>query len=166
MPEIYDHMVECEMCGELYHLKCVSLEQFPAEGEQWNCNKKWLLYCSLKYKGAITEVILEWLECYLHRDAKFSREFCMRMPNSLGNFAWGFQIPKGIMLEDAKFPVWWGIPKTPKRFQNPYIGDLTRGTGSPMTPAYCTRCSPGCCLRVCNRRCHSNSVRTAAWGFL
>ena len=31
MPEIYDDMVECEMCGDWYHLKCVSLEQFPAE---------------------------------------------------------------------------------------------------------------------------------------
>ena len=24
---------------------------------------------------------------YLHEDAKFSREFCMGIPNSLGNFA-------------------------------------------------------------------------------
>ena len=35
----YDDMVECDTCGDWYHLKCVSLEQFPAEGEQWNCNK-------------------------------------------------------------------------------------------------------------------------------
>ena len=29
MPEIYDDMVECDTCGDWYHLKCVSLEQFP-----------------------------------------------------------------------------------------------------------------------------------------
>ena len=37
-------------------------------------------------KGAITEVILEYdLNAikYLHGNAKFSREFCMGMPNSL-----------------------------------------------------------------------------------
>ena len=39
-------------------------------------------------KGAITEVILVYE--YLHGDAKFSRELCMGMPNSLGNSAWGF----------------------------------------------------------------------------
>ena len=41
-------------------------------------------------KGTITEVILVYE--YLHGDAKFSREFCTGMPNSLGNFAWGFRI--------------------------------------------------------------------------
>ena len=39
MPETHDDMVECDTCGDWYHLKCVSLEQFPAEAEQWNCNK-------------------------------------------------------------------------------------------------------------------------------
>ena len=58
-------------------------------------------------KGAITEVILVYyLNAikYLHGDAKssfsrilrgdakLSREFCMGIPNSLGNFAWGFRI--------------------------------------------------------------------------
>ena len=46
-------------------------------------------------KGAITEVILVYdLNAikYLHGDAKFSREFCIGVPNSLGNFAWGFRI--------------------------------------------------------------------------
>ena len=23
------YMIECDMCGDWYHLKCVSLEQFP-----------------------------------------------------------------------------------------------------------------------------------------
>ena len=52
--------------------------------------------------GAITEVILVYE--YLHGDAKFSREFCTGIPNSLqgilhgdsefsiGNFEWGFRI--------------------------------------------------------------------------
>ena len=44
----------------------------------------------------------------LHGDDKFSREFCMGIPNSLGNFAWG-----------SEFDVRWGIPKTLKGFQNP-----------------------------------------------
>ena len=39
MPETYDDMVECDTCGDWYHLKCVGLQQFPAESEQWNCNK-------------------------------------------------------------------------------------------------------------------------------
>ena len=46
-------------------------------------------------KGAITEVILDYdLNAikYLHGDAKFSWEFCLGMPNSLGDFAWGFRI--------------------------------------------------------------------------
>ena len=32
------------------HLKCVVLEQFPAEGEQWDCNKcfKRLLYSYIR----------------------------------------------------------------------------------------------------------------------
>ena len=29
---------------------------------------------------------------FLHGDAKFSKEFCMGMPDSLENFAWGCQI--------------------------------------------------------------------------
>ena len=41
--------------------------------------------------------------------AKFSRDFYTGMPNSLGIFVYG----------DTKFPVWWGIPKTLKGFQNP-----------------------------------------------
>ena len=63
-----------------------------AEGEQWNCNVS-SDYCILTCKGAITEVILVYdLNAikYLHGDAKFSREFCIGVPNSLGNFAWGF----------------------------------------------------------------------------
>ena len=47
------------------------------------------------HKGAITEVILVYdlnAMKYLHGDAKFSRELCMGIPNSLGNFAWGFRI--------------------------------------------------------------------------
>ena len=51
--------------------------------------------------GAITEVILVYE--YLHGDAKFFQEFCMGMPNSLGNFAWGCQILLGILHGDAKF---------------------------------------------------------------
>ena len=39
MPETYDDMVECDTCGDWYHLKCVSLQGFPAKEEQWNCSK-------------------------------------------------------------------------------------------------------------------------------
>ena len=64
----------------------------------------------------------------LHGDAKFSREFCIGIPNSLGNFAWGCQIPCLV-----------GIPKTLRGFQNPrefLTGEchILGGAGSPMTP--------------------------------
>ena len=52
----------------------------------------------------------------LHGDANFSREFCMGMANSLGNFAW-----------NAKFPVQRGIPKTLRGSQ------ILGGAGSSMT---------------------------------
>ena len=57
----------------------------------------------------------------------------MGMPNSLGNFAWGFRIP--CLLGDTKNTE--GVPKS--------LGDLTlgcpilRGAGSPMTPDYLSR---------------------------
>ena len=81
------------------------LEQFPAEGQQWNCNQcfKWLLYCKILHRVPQQKYLntrglflcrYQILQGILHGDAKFSREFCMGMPNSLGNFAW-----------DAKFPV-------------------------------------------------------------
>ena len=38
MPETYDDMVRCDTCGDWYHLKCVGLQVFPAEGEQWKCS--------------------------------------------------------------------------------------------------------------------------------
>ena len=47
----------------------------------------------------------------------------MGMPNSLGNFAWGCQIPCSV--GDTKNTE--GVPKS--------LGDLARGAGSPMTPA-------------------------------
>ena len=46
----------------------------------------------LLHKGVITEVIDLNAREILHGDAKFSREFYMGVPNSLGNFAWGCQI--------------------------------------------------------------------------
>ena len=64
----------------------------------------------------------------MNGDAKFSRELCMGMPNSLGNFAWGRQIPCSV--GDTKSTE--GVPKS--------LGDLARGcqilggAGSPMTP--------------------------------
>ena len=54
----------------------------------------------------------------------------MRIPNSLGNFAWGSKFP-ACLLWDTKNTE--GVPKS--------LGDLTRGyqilggAGSPMTPA-------------------------------
>ena len=91
----------------------VSLEQFPP------CRRRTMelfqVIVVFLPKGAITEVILVYE--YLHGDAKFSREFCMGIPNSSGNFAWGCQIP--FLLGDARFPVCWGIPKTLKGFHNP-----------------------------------------------
>ena len=63
----------------------------------------------------------------MNGDAKFSRELCMGMPNSLGNFAWGCQIPCSV--GDTKSTE--GVPKS--------LGDLARGcqilggAGSPMT---------------------------------
>ena len=78
MPETYRcDMVECYTCGDWYQLKCVGLEQFPAEGEQWNGKSD---RCVV-HKGAITEVIIVYnlnTRRFLHGDA-----------NSLGNFAWG-----------------------------------------------------------------------------
>ena len=87
-------------------------------------------------KGAITEVILVYdLNAikYLHGDAKFSRgilhrgfefsrEFCMGIPNSLGNFAWGCQIP--CLVGDTKNTE--VVPKS--------LGDLTRGGGGVPDP--------------------------------
>ena len=64
----------------------------------------------------------------MNGDAKFSRELCMGMPNSLGNFACGRQIPCSV--GDTKSTE--GVPKS--------LGDLARGcqilggAGSPMTP--------------------------------
>ena len=39
MPETYDDMVECDTCGDWYHLKCVGLKSIPEEDEEWNCIK-------------------------------------------------------------------------------------------------------------------------------
>ena len=39
MPETYDDMVECDTCGDWYHLKCVRLKSIPEEDEEWNCIK-------------------------------------------------------------------------------------------------------------------------------
>ena len=51
--------------------------------------------------------------------AKFSRDFYTEMPNSLGNFAWGCQIP--CLVGDTKNTE--GVPKS--------LGDLTRGCRIP-----------------------------------
>ena len=51
------------------------------------------------HKGAITEVIIVYdlnAREFFHGDAKFSREFCMGMPNSVGNFEWGRQFPSSV----------------------------------------------------------------------
>ena len=64
-------------------------------------------YCILIHKGAITEVILVY-------DLN-AREFSIEMPNSLGNFAWGCQIPCSV--GDTKSTE--GVLKS--------LGDLTRG---------------------------------------
>ena len=34
MPETYDDMVECDTCGDWYHLKCVRLKSIPEEDEE------------------------------------------------------------------------------------------------------------------------------------
>ena len=39
MPETYDDTVECEECGEWFHLKCMGLTKAPTEEELWFCNK-------------------------------------------------------------------------------------------------------------------------------
>ena len=62
---------------------------------------------SINSKGAITEVILVFdLSAgeFLHGDAKFSREFCMGMPNSLfggryqNHYMRGFQNPDPMYI--------------------------------------------------------------------
>ena len=55
----------------------------------------------------------------MNGDTKFSRELCMGMPNSLGNFAWGRQIPCSV--GDTKSTE--GVPKS--------LGDLARGCRIP-----------------------------------
>ena len=50
-----------------------------------------------------------------HGDAKFSREFCMGIPNSLEEFAWGCQIL--CLVGDTKNTE--GVPKS--------LGDFSRG---------------------------------------
>ena len=39
IPETYDDMVECESCGEWYHLKCAGLQTLPSImiSKQWKC---------------------------------------------------------------------------------------------------------------------------------
>ena len=84
-----------DACGDWYHLKCVGLEQFPVEGEQWNCfNVSSDCRIVFLHKGAITEVILVHdlnAREFLHGDAKFSR-----------GFVWGCQTLQGIWHGDAK----------------------------------------------------------------
>ena len=97
----------------------MGLEIFPAEGEQWNCNQCFSACCIvILHKGAIIEVILVYelnAREFFHGDAKFSREFGMGMPNSLGDFAWGCRILCSV--GDTKNTE--GVPKS--------LGDLTRG---------------------------------------
>jgi len=58
MPEIYD-MVKCEICGDWYHLKCVSLEQFQKKANSGTAiNVSSDCRIVILYKVAITEVIL------------------------------------------------------------------------------------------------------------
>ena len=52
------------------------------------------------------------------------------------------------------------IPFRTNHGQNPSLYSQRgpyKSTNTLSAPAYCTSCSPGCCLRVCSRRCHSNS---------
>ena len=98
----------------VYYLKRVSLEQFPAEGEQWDCNtgkcfKRLLCFVFLHNRSDFCRY-MSW-----HGDAKFSREFCMEIPNYLGKFACGCQIP--FLVGDTKNTE--GVPKS--------LGDFTRG---------------------------------------
>ena len=37
-------MVECEECGEWFHLKCMGRTKAPTEDELWFCNKCVVLY--------------------------------------------------------------------------------------------------------------------------
>ena len=39
MPETYGDMIECDKCGDWYHMDCVGLKSPPPEQEQWNCSK-------------------------------------------------------------------------------------------------------------------------------
>ena len=71
----------------------MGLEQFPAKGTVINVSSACCIV--ILHKGAITEVILVYdlnARDFFHGDAKFSRECCMGVPNSPGNFAWGCQI--------------------------------------------------------------------------
>ena len=78
-PKLWTSMLPCrQRAGE--SLKCVGLEQFPAEGQQLSMFQVFVVL----HKGAITEVILIYdlnARDFFYGDAKFSR-----------NFAWGWQI--------------------------------------------------------------------------
>ena len=70
-------------------------------------------------KGAITEVILVYdLKAikYLHGDAKFSWEFCMGIPNFLGNLHGDSEFSSEFRM-GCEIP--WGIPKALKGLQTP-----------------------------------------------
>ena len=81
MPETYDDMIECDTCGDWYHLKCVGLKTIPEEmksGTVLNVKSD----SSNFFKLVVSHIVAS--PHYL-----LASKFCMGAPNSLGNFAWG-----------------------------------------------------------------------------
>jgi hypothetical protein len=38
MPESWDDMIECDLCGKWFHVKCENLSEFPDEEDEWLCS--------------------------------------------------------------------------------------------------------------------------------
>ena len=38
MPDTYGDMVQCGLCEQWFHIKCVGLHSLPSSAEEWNCS--------------------------------------------------------------------------------------------------------------------------------
>ena len=38
MPDTYGDMVQCGLCKQWFHIKCVGLHSLPSSAEEWNCS--------------------------------------------------------------------------------------------------------------------------------
>ena len=99
--------------------------------------------CGNKYILVIGDYFTKWKEAYPMRNMEATTVANILVQEFISRFG----VPKYLHTDQGR------------NFESGLIKEICSllDINTLSAPAYWTSCSPGCCLRVCSRRCHSNS---------